>query len=34
LYFKDFGLLIVDEEQKFGVKQKELLREMRLSVDT
>lgn len=32
--FKDLGLLIVDEEQKFGVKQKELLREMRLSVDT
>ncbi|MDR0516638.1 MAG: transcription-repair coupling factor [Fibromonadaceae bacterium] len=32
--FKDLGLLIVDEEQKFGVKQKERLREMRLSLDT
>lgn len=32
--FKDLGLLIVDEEQKFGVKQKEKLREMRLAVDT
>lgn len=32
--FKDLGLLIIDEEQKFGVKQKELLREIRLSVDT
>ncbi|WP_407456581.1 transcription-repair coupling factor [Fibrobacter sp.] len=32
--FKDLGLLIIDEEQKFGVKQKEKLRELRLSVDT
>jgi transcription-repair coupling factor (superfamily II helicase) len=32
--FKDLGLLIIDEEQKFGVKQKERLREMRLSLDT
>jgi len=32
--FKDIGLLIIDEEQKFGVKQKERLREMRLSLDT
>ncbi|MCF0222321.1 MAG: transcription-repair coupling factor [Fibrobacter sp.] len=32
--FKDLGLLIIDEEQKFGVKQKEKLREMRLSVDS
>lgn len=32
--FKDLGLLIIDEEQKFGVKQKERLRELRLSVDT
>jgi transcription-repair coupling factor (superfamily II helicase) len=30
---KDLGLLIVDEEQRFGVKQKELLRQMRLRVD-
>ncbi|MDR1760457.1 MAG: transcription-repair coupling factor [Fibrobacter sp.] len=33
-HFKDLGLLIIDEEQKFGVKQKEKLREMRLTVDT
>lgn len=32
--FKDLGLLIIDEEQKFGVKQKEKLREMRMTVDT
>lgn len=32
--FKDLGLLIIDEEQKFGVKQKEKLRELRLAVDT
>lgn len=32
--FKDLGLLIIDEEQKFGVKQKERLRELRLTVDT
>lgn len=32
--FKDLGLLIVDEEQKFGVAAKEKLREMRVSVDT
>jgi transcription-repair coupling factor (superfamily II helicase) len=32
--FKDLGLLIVDEEQKFGVAVKEKLRQMKLSVDT
>ena len=32
--FKDLGLLIVDEEQRFGVTAKERLREMRASVDT
>lgn len=32
--FKDLGLLIVDEEQRFGVGAKEKLREMRVSVDT
>jgi transcription-repair coupling factor (superfamily II helicase) len=32
--FKDLGLLIVDEEQKFGVTSKEKLRKMRLNVDT
>ncbi len=30
---KDLGLLIVDEEQRFGVKQKELLRQLKLTVD-
>src|SRR5207253_7269577 len=30
---KDLGLLIVDEEQRFGVKQKELLRALKLRVD-
>ncbi|MBJ7330517.1 MAG: transcription-repair coupling factor [Solirubrobacteraceae bacterium] len=30
---KDLGLLIIDEEQRFGVKQKELLRQMKLKVD-
>ena len=32
--FKDLGLLIIDEEQKFGVGAKEKLRQMKLSVDT
>lgn len=32
--FKDIGLLIIDEEQKFGVAAKEKLRELRASVDT
>src|SRR5574344_2227574 len=32
--FKDLGLLIVDEEQKFGVADKERLRQLKLSVDT
>jgi transcription-repair coupling factor (superfamily II helicase) len=30
---KDLGLMIVDEEQRFGVKQKELLRQLKLKVD-
>jgi transcription-repair coupling factor (superfamily II helicase) len=30
---KDLGLIIVDEEQRFGVKQKELLRQLRLTTD-
>jgi transcription-repair coupling factor (superfamily II helicase) len=30
---KDLGLLIIDEEQRFGVKQKELLRALKLKVD-
>ena len=32
--FKDLGLLIIDEEQKFGVKHKERLRKMKVGVDT
>ena len=32
--FKDLGLLIIDEEQKFGVSAKEKLREIKHSVDT
>ncbi len=31
--FKDLGLLIVDEEQRFGVKDKERLKELRSNVD-
>jgi transcription-repair coupling factor (superfamily II helicase) len=30
---RDLGLIIVDEEQRFGVKQKELLRQLKLRVD-
>lgn len=32
--FKDLGLLIIDEEQKFGVSVKEKLKQMRANVDT
>lgn len=32
--FKDLGLLIVDEEQKFGVSSKEKLRALKIDVDT
>ena len=31
--FKDLGILIIDEEQRFGVKQKERLKEFRAIVD-
>ncbi len=31
--FKDLGLLIIDEEQRFGVKHKELIKEMKTDVD-
>ena len=31
--FKDLGLIIVDEEQRFGVKDKESLKEIKASVD-
>ncbi|MDP2691854.1 MAG: transcription-repair coupling factor [bacterium] len=33
ILFKDLGLVIIDEEQRFGVKQKERLKEMRASID-
>ena len=32
--FQDLGLLIIDEEQKFGVSTKEKLRQMKTNVDT
>lgn len=32
--FKDLGLLIIDEEQKFGVSAKEKLRNLKVNVDT
>ena len=32
--FKDLGLLIIDEEQKFGVQSKEKLRRFKVNVDT
>lgn len=32
--FKDLGLLIIDEEQKFGVRVKDKLKEFKLNVDT
>ena len=32
--FKDLGLLIIDEEQKFGVAAKEKLRSLKVNVDT
>ena len=31
--FKDLGLLVVDEEQRFGVKHKEAIKQMKTSVD-
>ncbi len=33
VHFKDLGLLIVDEEQRFGVAQKEKIKEMKKDVD-
>ncbi|MBR1793529.1 MAG: transcription-repair coupling factor [Bacteroidales bacterium] len=33
LKFKDLGLLVIDEEQKFGVSAKEKLRQMKVNVD-
>ena len=34
IVFKDLGLLVIDEEQKFGVRTKEKLRAMKVNVDT
>lgn len=34
IHFKNLGLLVIDEEQKFGVGAKEKLRSMRVTVDT
>ena len=34
VHFRDLGLLIIDEEQKFGVSTKEKLRQMKTNVDT
>jgi len=33
VYFNDLGLVIIDEEQRFGVRHKERLKQMRTSVD-
>ncbi len=32
--FSDLGLLVIDEEQRFGVRQKEKMKKLRLEVDT
>ena len=34
VYFADLGLLVVDEEQRFGVTHKEKLRQLKKNVDT
>ena len=34
IQFKDLGLLIIDEEQKFGVAAKEKLKQLKANVDT
>jgi len=34
IVFKDLGLLIIDEEQKFGVAVKEKLKQLKINVDT
>ncbi|MCX5710288.1 MAG: transcription-repair coupling factor [Candidatus Omnitrophica bacterium] len=33
VFFKDLGLVIIDEEQRFGVKHKEKLKKLRLTTD-
>ncbi len=34
VHFKDLGLLIVDEEQRFGVKDKERIKQMKTNIDS
>ncbi len=34
VHFHDLGLLVIDEEQRFGVRQKEKIKQLRLEVDT
>lgn len=34
IVYKDLGLLIIDEEQRFGVLQKEKIKELKVNVDT
>lgn len=34
VHFKDIGLLVIDEEQKFGVSVKEKLKQLRVNIDT
>ncbi|QQO08300.1 transcription-repair coupling factor [Breznakiella homolactica] len=33
VFFKDLGLMVIDEEQRFGVKDKERLKELKTNVD-
>jgi transcription-repair coupling factor (superfamily II helicase) len=33
VHFKDLGLVVIDEEQRFGVEHKEALKKLRLNVD-
>ncbi|MCQ2776702.1 MAG: transcription-repair coupling factor [Bacilli bacterium] len=33
IHFKDLGLLIIDEEQRFGVEQKEKIKELKTNID-
>ena len=33
IHFKDLGLLIIDEEQRFGVEQKERIKELKSNID-
>lgn len=33
IHFKDLGLLIIDEEQRFGVEQKEKIKELKSNID-